>query len=138
MHLLIYTCTLVCVPPLSLHVWVSVHTCAHVFLHHHLLMQSAIMCTAPSICCAWLLWKSRLLTLASLLLTCLVSRHCNYSLSVFSVALAAIPLLESALCYSPVWLLYGSLLLTSHLTLESLYCLHLSGFLESLLCCVHL
>ena len=63
-HAHVYVCVLShCVRvPLSLHASVRVHTCTHVFPHHHLLMQSAIMCTAPLIsllCMVTVLWKSR-------------------------------------------------------------------------------
>ena len=106
MHVCVCVCVCVCVP-----------TCVTVYAFCVLLWVCVCVPFNHFAVYAWLLWKSRLLTLASLLLTCLVSWNYNYSLSVFSVALlflywnllSVIHLsgFSVALCYSPLTSLWN-------------------------------
>ena len=147
--------TCVCAPFTSC-IGEGAHMYVHVFPHHHLLMQSAIMCTAPLIsllCMVTVLWKSRDFCTAA----GAPSRNawsCNTSSSMPAPSLCAVKAsyslsgfwhLPLATCSlpSPVWLL-GIATTQSLASLWHCYSFigiptaHLFGFLESWLCCVHL
>ena len=133
-----YVCVLshcVCAPFTSC-VGEGAHMYVHVFPHHHLLMQSAIMWSAPLIsllCMVTVLWKSRLLCYSPVWFLGIATTHSRASLWHCYIFL----------CWNLLSATHLSGFTATHLSPHigipiRRYCLHLSGFLESLLFCVHL
>ena len=111
-------------------------THVHVFPHHHLLMQSAIMCTAPLIsllCMVTVLWKSRDVCTAAVISIkrCMVMQYIQAHSFNKSPPL---PCVES----KPLTHSLASGVTTNSLLASWVHSPLLTGFWESLLCCVHL